>query len=349
MEFGEDGIMPIDSIEYSVIIPAYNCAKTLPAAIASIHSSGLRNYEIIVVDDGSTDETGTVLDLIAKDNNNVVVIHQANGGVSSARNRALLVANGDYLLFLDADDLISEKAFHAVDEIIREEQPDMLLYGMWFDHYYLGTCYQTDRVVSPKHGLFHEDAWKPELERLFRCNYLSPIWNKVIRRTVITDNGVRFADNMFVMEDCRFSLDCLQYCRTIYLVSEPLYHYKITDDGKKSTARICRIGSLNDYMKHFLCLPDAFSGVVHAVYRMLLYQRIRAARTTAQLRNEAEDCKTGTFQLDSSREPPGFQALIAGEYRKVLCFNLKRRIRHRFVVIGKTLVVFFRRKTISKL
>lgn len=343
--FSEEGDrMAHNTIDYSVIIPAYNCKGTIAAAIASVRSSGLRNYEIVVVDDGSSDDTGATLDRLAEENDDIVPIHQENGGVSAARNRGLQIARGKYLLFLDADDLISENAYQEIVKIIEQEQPDMLLFGMWFEHFYLGACYQKECVVSSSGGLLSADAWKQELVNLFRCNYLSPIWNKVIRRSVIVDNGIRFSNDMFVMEDCKFSLDCLQFCQTIYLLPEAIYHYQITDDGRKAAERVSRINSLSAYMNHFLCLPDVFSEVVREVYWMLLYQRIRAAKSVAQLQEQAEDCKNGPFRLDQIPRSEVFQALLAGRYNEILRFNRRRRIRHRAIIFGKVLLRGFLRK-----
>ena len=97
-------------MKFSFIIPVYNCGQYLDKFIREIENVNLFNYEIILVDDGSTDDSGNVCDSIAQRNGKVYCIHQKNQGVSSARNNGLRSASGDYICFFDADDnIVPEK------------------------------------------------------------------------------------------------------------------------------------------------------------------------------------------------------------------------------------------------
>ena len=98
-------------MKFSIIIPAYNVADYLENCVESILKQTYDNYEIIIVDDGSTDETGKVADELLKQSKQINVVHQSNGGASKARNTGMKRATGDYILFLDGDDFWSDSHF----------------------------------------------------------------------------------------------------------------------------------------------------------------------------------------------------------------------------------------------
>lgn len=98
-------------MKFSVIIPAYNVSSYLEGCVQSILKQTFENYEIIIVDDGSTDNTGIIADELSKNYHQVAVIHQSNGGASKARNTGISKSSGDYLLFLDGDDFWSDTQF----------------------------------------------------------------------------------------------------------------------------------------------------------------------------------------------------------------------------------------------
>ena len=109
----------------SVIIPAYNIEDYIGRCLDSIISQTYKNLEIIVVDDGSRDHTGEVLDNYAKKDRRIKVIHKENGGVSSARNKGIEVAEGDYIGFIDGDDLIEPEMYKTLVDLLEEENADI--------------------------------------------------------------------------------------------------------------------------------------------------------------------------------------------------------------------------------
>lgn len=105
----------------SVIIPAYNIEDYIGRCLDSVLSQTYKNLEIIVIDDGSSDRTGEILDDYEKKNHRMKVIHKENGGVSSARNIGIDRANGDYIGFVDGDDRVNPKLFETLVKLINEE------------------------------------------------------------------------------------------------------------------------------------------------------------------------------------------------------------------------------------
>ena len=109
----------------SVIIPAYNIEDYIGRCLDSIISQTYKNLEIIVVDDGSRDHTGEILDNYAKKDRRIKVIHKENGGVSSARNKGIEAAEGDYIGFIDGDDLIESEMYKTLVDLLEEENADI--------------------------------------------------------------------------------------------------------------------------------------------------------------------------------------------------------------------------------
>ena len=97
-------------MKFSVIIPAYNCAGTLRETVGSIRASGLTDYELLLIDDGSTDGTAGLCDALCRQYPELRCIHQANAGVSAARNRGIRAAQGEYIWFVDSDDTVDHGA-----------------------------------------------------------------------------------------------------------------------------------------------------------------------------------------------------------------------------------------------
>ena len=136
--------MPIDEINtkviteplISVIVPVYNVAPYLDRCIKSIISQTYKNLEIILVDDGSTDESGVMCDHYAKLDDRIIVIHKVKGGASSARNAGLDHANGNYIGFVDSDDYIGKDMYNQLYHDLEESHADVACCG--FYHHYEG-------------------------------------------------------------------------------------------------------------------------------------------------------------------------------------------------------------------
>ena len=120
----------MNSIKISVIIPVYNVEKYIKKAIESVINQTYKNLEIILVDDGSTDNSGFICDEYANIDERITVIHKENGGIVSARKTGINFANGDYAVNLDPDDWIEATAYEQVVKIIEERHPDIIAYGM---------------------------------------------------------------------------------------------------------------------------------------------------------------------------------------------------------------------------
>ena len=116
-------------MKFSVIIPVFNSEKYIYKCLESVINQNLKDFECIIVDDGSSDNSGSICDEISKLDERLQVIHQKNKGVSAARNAALQCAKGEYICFVDSDDWISRDMLSVLNNIIERETPDIIIFG----------------------------------------------------------------------------------------------------------------------------------------------------------------------------------------------------------------------------
>ena len=228
----------------SFIIPVYNCKNHLPGCIESIEKIGLSDYEILLIDDGSTDGSGELCDNLTSGRNHVRCVHQSNQGVSVARNVGLDQARGEYILFIDADDSFDSQGMKKMIKFLTDETIDLIIYGMSFEFYYKGMVYRSDDMKTPLSGIFNETEWLSHLQDLYFANSLSPIWNKVYKRKLLVDNKLKFKEDMFLYEDLEFSLRCLTYSGKVLFIPNVLYHYRQSEDEGNAGRRLKRIAHI---------------------------------------------------------------------------------------------------------
>lgn len=242
------------------IIPAYNCEHYIHSCIRKINAVDLSDYEVIIIDDGSTDNTPNICDRIANSNKKVKCIHQLNMGASSARNRGLEEATGEYVLFLDADDEIEPEELRNLIEKLRTlSDVDMVIFGLSFDYYHKGILYRRDELKTPMNGILDKTSWISRMAELYNSNSLSPIWNKIIRRGLILEKGLFLREDMFLYEDLEYSLRCMKHCDRILFDSAEIYHYRQSEDEGNAGRRLKKIVNLTDVVSR---IEEAFGQTV---------------------------------------------------------------------------------------
>ncbi|MCL1829738.1 MAG: glycosyltransferase [Oscillospiraceae bacterium] len=211
----------------SVIVPAYNAGLFLEECALSILESGLPDLELIIVNDGSADDTASICDRLAEKDGRVKVLHRSNGGVSAARNAGIEAACGEYIAFADADDRLAPGAYERMLAALGKSGATCVACG-----YYLimpdGSCKPKRAPLSPG---FHDYAGIVEklviplfADRVSRGLILGTVWRYLFRRSVIINNNIRFAGAY--LEDEVFLTEYFSYPSTIYSLDEPLYHYR---------------------------------------------------------------------------------------------------------------------------
>lgn len=209
----------------SVIVPVYNAQERLALSIESVLKQTYDQFELILINDGSNDDSPKICDDYAKRDPRVVVIHQENKRVSAARNRGLAAARGDYITFVDADDTIEREAFQKSMEIFKEEAVDVVITGMVFDYYQDGELRKSERRSIDRQICFEMKKIQPYFFDLANQNYLASTCNKIIRSQVISENKLLFEVDMSILEDFKFVLDVLEKSQSLCAIPQAYYHY----------------------------------------------------------------------------------------------------------------------------
>lgn len=214
----------------SIIIGLYNVAHYLNAKqLSCILNQTYRNIEVILVNDGSTDETETICQQLSEKDSRIVLVYKPNGGLGSARNAGLNVATGDYVWFYDVDDEVELNLVEKNVKWMSEYCTDMIIFGAWFvyPHQQLiqTSCFKEKIVES------NADFRRIFLDEIFFVpNGNGFVWNKFYRKSFIEEYGMRFG-NQRIQQDELFNLQLYPHVERIYISSELLYHYYIYKSG----------------------------------------------------------------------------------------------------------------------
>lgn len=212
-------------MKVSVIIPVYNGEKTIERCIKSVKKQTLFEIEIIVIDDGSTDSTLDILYQIP----NITVIHQQNLGQGEARNAGMRASSGEYIAFVDADDIIKEDMLFAMYEKAVETNADIVQCNLT-DIYPNG---KTNVQLKRRKGLVKvRDSAKYTAKYLAPCIHSFEVCNKLFKREFIAENNLKFADTKkYFSEDILFNMEAVKHLKRIYFIDEPYYYYIQNPNG----------------------------------------------------------------------------------------------------------------------
>lgn len=209
----------------SIIVPIYNAAGTIQRCVDSILKQDFQDYELILVNDGSRDESPAILDQYALADSRIQVIHKDNAGVSTARNTALDVAKGEYIQFLDADDWITTDATKMMVRAMEDRDADLVV----TDFYRV-----VGKHVARKGDIEEEDVMdlKTFADHMMSNPadfYYGVLWNKMYKRSIIEGNHLRMNPEVSWCEDFLFNMEYLLHCSRIYALQVPTYYYVKTE------------------------------------------------------------------------------------------------------------------------
>lgn len=229
----------------SIIIPAYNVEKYISRCVDSILAQTIRDWELLLIDDGSSDQTGAICDRYAASDGRIRVFHQENSGVSAARNFGIEHSDGEYLIFLDSDDWTEPDMLEKLLEAMLRNQSDIAA----CDSYYARL--QEDHSIQSEQGFKWGKINKEETisgeEALFRVMYRSAtLWNKLLKREKI--GTIRFNTEMSFAEDTDFLYRVMLNGDRVTLLPYAGYHYFINRPGNVQTGGVNEL--LIEYMKN---------------------------------------------------------------------------------------------------
>lgn len=227
----------------SIIIPIYNAEKYLDTCLQSLLRQTYPNFEVLLVNDGSTDQTTSICDHYANLYPQFKAIHKANGGVSSARNVGLENAKGEKILFIDADDWVNET---YIEDLMQYSECDLVVMGV--------TYINTRRKLAPPTTMLTFDRHSSLIEEILVNNYFTAPWAKLFTTAIINKHRIRFKPNLFIGEDTVFVLNYLLYVNSIQCIS--MYGYKFFDVQQQELSKYAL--SCTQYSD----IVSAFSGCI---------------------------------------------------------------------------------------
>lgn len=227
----------------SVIVPVYNVEKYLCSCIDSILAQTFTDFELLLIDDGSRDKSGEICDEYANKDCRVKVFHKENGGVSSARNLGIDESKGEYLFFVDSDDIISSFYIEMFVNYIKKNDSVCVV------------CKYTNRLSLLKNQIdsiktkemtsseFLDEIWISEGKL---DGYL---WNKMFKRKILIDLNIRFDEKVSIWEDMLFVVEYFVNISTVVFVDAVLYYYRDT-----MNSAVKQHGTSKKIEKIFVCL-----------------------------------------------------------------------------------------------
>ena len=300
----------------SIIIPVYNAENNLTKCLDSIMLQSYTNFEVILIDDGSTDSSGQICDLYVHRDSRFHVYHQNNSGVSAARNRGLSLASGDFVAFIDADDWVSST---YLSDLVRYLNPEveLLFFG--------GDCVTDTSVFL--YSFKSIDILKKSqkdflIEYIARSNILGHIWLMWINLAILREHHIHFDENVSLHEDLIFMCDCILAASGQFVMSSVKpYRYVQYQNNKQDnlSSRIpinyeyiakeclCRLKHLNDFFylhKDFMIMYQEmqqrfYMGCIDVICRNNLVGILEKKRKIKEL-NESLNL---TFPIHISTKP----------------------------------------------
>lgn len=205
----------------SIIVPVYNSQKTLDRCIDSILNQTYREFELILLDDGSTDDSGAICDTYSKKDARIRVIHKENSGVSDTRNQGISMARGEYLQFLDSDDWITPDATGLFVRTATECQCDMVI----ADFYRVIGERVSQKGAIEEDGLMDRVAYAANMIQKPADFYYGVLWNKFYKRSIIEKYQLKMDSSIDWCEDFMFNLEYIRHAQSIYALKVPVYYY----------------------------------------------------------------------------------------------------------------------------
>ncbi len=208
----------------SVIIPIYNCAEWIEECVNSILNQKLPDHfdtQVILIDDGSTDESGKICDTFSHEQGNIVVVHQPNAGVSVARNKGLEVADGDWICFVDGDDVLKDGTFMVLEKQEVAEH-DIVRYGAYlFDK----------KGNASSWGLKFCQDKDEYIQLVVRRSAMLGVCGAFYKRELFFDNNIRFQQGIRTGEDWMVLFELLIKAKSFIYIEKDYYGYRVNESS----------------------------------------------------------------------------------------------------------------------
>ena len=225
----------MNNIDLSIIIPVYNVENYLRRGLDSIllQPSSI-TYEILLINDGSSDKSGTICDEYQSNFSNVFVSHIENNGVAEARNLGISLSKGNYLYFMDPDDFLSDNFFDKISSNLKQKW-DVLCFGYNEIKENKNTVLSCRPHFYTHCGLLRKNEFRNEFIELFKTDMMYNVWSRIYNKTFILKHDIRFP-NKQIGEDTLFNFQVYRHLNTILFIDSTLYNYIAGRSGSALTS-----------------------------------------------------------------------------------------------------------------
>lgn len=209
------------SPKISIIVPTYNSAKTIERCIMSIINQTFNDWELIIIDNGSTDSTSNIVYSLSRNDARIILLTEWEKGVSNARNKGVNTAKGEYICFVDSDDWL-DKNFLMI--LYGKNDADLVVCGYCVDYIdNHGKIIKTYKNC-PNNTIWTNNLPKSSMVNTFELGFMHFCWNKLFKRSIISKNNLKFQP-IVVNEDYIFVVQYLNHVNKIQIISDPIYHW----------------------------------------------------------------------------------------------------------------------------
>ena len=211
-------------VKISIIVPVFNAENVLIRCVDSILSQTYTNFELLLINDGSTDKSGIICEKYKSTDGRIKYFYQKNAGVSAARNKGIEVSTGDFVSFIDADDYVDSKYLAAFFQVEDDLRNSLVVQGFVKEFKSGGTD-----IIKGEEKVYSAEDFSAFFSSLSFIRRMPFPFSKLYDAKIIRDKGILFNTNIHFGEDLIFILDYLPYVLKVVVVSESLYNYVQTD------------------------------------------------------------------------------------------------------------------------
>ena len=215
-------------IKISIIVPVYNSEKCLQKCLQSIHIQNYKEFEVVIINDGSTDNSLNIIEEFTAKDARFKSFSKPNTGVSSSRNFGLSKSEGDYVTFIDSDDTIEYNYLSSYIEKIKKNKSDLICQG------YASLYYNYQLITKLDNVDYYNQEITDAIYDLELKECLSPVWNKIFKKSIIDENNLKFDENISLGEDKLFSIRFIYFTKIISTLNYSLYNYNRMNENTLS-------------------------------------------------------------------------------------------------------------------
>lgn len=328
--------MPTEKV--SVIIPIYNEESYLKKCIDSVLKQTYHNIEVLLVNDGSTDNSFEICKKYAESDKRVIVLNQENMGVSAARNQGIRKSRGKYIVFVDSDDWIEAETIRNLIDIQSNYNYDLVIYGHYKDDL---IAKKRDEYKQPKNIIKDKKDISYLLSDLILTERLNALWNKMYKSSIIKNYNISFSEKLNIAEDLLFNFQYFMNVNSLFILGEPYYHYMVREEESLTTKyhphKYEMLTKVNDYMQLELTTRESYKAALQStqhiriknIYSVFLDLLSKSSHNTRKERLEYIDLiiqKENLSNLNSTQRAYRVLAVILRTKNKYIIYCIVRLI-----------------------